>query len=232
MGISYDNLTFRGPTQEQAAAAVAAIRPHGYISPAMSGLTVAYPERLPSDLNYRNACRKLSKQLACPALAAGVFDDDVFYYALYDGGQLVDEYNSRPDYGSRSRAGCLEFVRFAFVHIVLRRPQPPRGAETVERMEPRGGNTELLCRLFGMPGDAAKVERVLAGEGRFPLENHSSEVGRHLALVKALDWPETEPSQCEELMDFHSTYQADHIDLSHGMFSHVPEGWREAGTWR
>src|SRR5664280_2587651 len=100
MGTKYDSLTFRGPSQEQVANCVASMSAHAYISPTMSGLTVAYPERLSSDMDYRKTCRKVSKQLSCPALAAGVFDDDIFYYALYRAGELVDKYNSCPDYGS------------------------------------------------------------------------------------------------------------------------------------
>jgi hypothetical protein len=233
MGTKYDSLAFRGPTQEQVASAVAGASSHGYISPTISGLTVAYPEQLLSDFGYRKMCPKLSRKLGCPALAAGVFDDDVFYYALYDAGKLVDEYNSYPDFGRSSRIGGLEFARLVFVSFVLRREPSRRPIEQTEPMPPSGGNAELLCRLFGMPGDPTEAERALRGARRsFAVEGHPTEIGRHVALLKALDWPELAPQECEELSDFYSIYQADYGVLKSNMFSSLAKGWREVGTWR
>src|ERR1035438_116100 len=196
MGTKYDSLVFRGPTQEQVASAVAGASSHGYISPTISGLTVAYPEQSLSDFGYRKICPKLSRNLGCPALAAGVFDDDVFHYALYDAGKLLDEYDSYPDFGRSSQIGGLELGRVGFVSFVLRREPSRRPIKQTEPMPPSGGDAVLLCRLFGMPGDPTEVERILRrARGSFPVEGHPTEIGRHSALLKALDWPELVPDR-------------------------------------
>jgi len=232
MGTKYDSLTFRGPTQEEVAKAVAAQSSHAFISPTVSGLTVAYPARLSSDMDYRKVSRRLSKKLGCPILTAGVFDDDIFYYALYDGGELVDEYNSRPDYFDGSSIGLLDVVGILFTRFILRREPRPRYIEPRKRALPSGGQPDTMCRILGMPGNSADVEQVLRFTGGFPVEGNDSELGRHAALMKALGWPDVAPPDSEELSDFYSIYQADYDVLCSNMFSHVTEGWREIGTSR
>ena len=62
-------------------------------------------------------------------------DDDILAYALFQQGNLVDEYNSAPGYFEDHFS------------------------------EPSGGNAALVTSLFGMPGDVKEVDRVLRERG-------------------------------------------------------------------
>jgi hypothetical protein len=103
----------------------------------------------------------LSDRLECCVLAALVHDDDIFWYQLYDGGQLADEYDSAPNYW-----GTLG-------------PKP---------LPPSGGNASRLCSAFEA-GDLAEIDAILrkgtVGKGGYVFAND-----QHLALVRALGLPE------------------------------------------
>src|SRR5262249_17129810 len=73
----------------------------------------------------------LSTQLKCHVFVVLNHDDDILWYALYDQGDLVDEYDSSPGYFEMSDE-----------------PSPPEG-----------GDARQLCATFG--GDPVAVEKIL-----------------------------------------------------------------------
>lgn len=159
MGNFYANVTLRGPAQTQIAGACEALELKAFVSPTVDGLTVVCDQI--SDAqgdNWAVSARNLSIHLNCPALAALNHDDDVLVYELYLNGRLADEYNCQPGYFEDSE----------------------------EESAPIGGDPQLLCKAFGMPGDPREVARVLRAEGtgEFPFA-----VDRHGALLKALGCP-------------------------------------------
>jgi hypothetical protein len=109
---------------------------------------------------WHRVAKQLSEKLDCPALAVMNHDDDILAYALYRNGALLDDYSSWPDYWE----------------------------ESDEPAAPRGGNAHTLCETFGMPGNAAEIERILRTPGDSDEFVFASE--RQAALLKALDCPE------------------------------------------
>jgi hypothetical protein len=70
------------------------------IVPAKKGWTTLYEEvaSQQDEERIRELAGGLSKDLKVPAVAFMVHDSDIACYWLYDNGQLLDEYNSCPDY--------------------------------------------------------------------------------------------------------------------------------------
>src|SRR5207249_8932397 len=75
----------------------------------------------------------LTEHLACPALVAALIDDDVFWYQLYQSGNLIDEYDSTPG--------------FFDPHA---EPSPPSG-----------GNAVKICQAFGVGEEIKEVDEIL-----------------------------------------------------------------------
>lgn len=135
MGNFYTNVTLRGPDEAAVVEAVKAAGYLAYISPTVSGYTMVCEERSDEQDEdvWNEVPRRLSQELQCPALAVLNHDDDIFSYVLYRNGELLDEYNSLPDYWD----------------------------DTDDPVPPEGGNPAVLCEHFGMPGVVSEVERVL-----------------------------------------------------------------------
>ncbi len=95
---------------------------------------------------------KLSGELACPLLSVLNHDDDVLRYWLFRSGELIDHYDSFP--------GCFS----------------EKGGSTS-----LGGNSELLCETFGLPGVAKEVDQVLHQK------DYGLEFQRHLAFAELLE---------------------------------------------
>lgn len=164
MGNFYTNLTVVGPSQEQVINAVKALELNAFVSQSFSGLTMVCEEK--SDTQdesiWHRVAKQLSQKLICPVMAALIHDDDLFLYALYCQGKLLDDYHSCPSYWG-----------------------------TVKDEGPRGGNVDALVAAFGMPGEVDKVERILRPAKTFVF---SSE--QHIALAKALGWPDFPLARC------------------------------------
>lgn len=75
--------------------------------------------------------KHLSRECNCAVWAVLNHDDDVLWYQLYVGGELVDEYDSSPGYFDATEASA-----------------------------PKGGDAQKLCSAFGASNVAA-VDRVL-----------------------------------------------------------------------
>jgi hypothetical protein len=98
MGWSYTHLALFGPNQWQVAAELT--NREAAISPTVNGFTLVADQSFESHERGQiaNLAVELSKKLRCPAITVFVFDDDVLCYQLIEAGQILDEYNSAPDY--------------------------------------------------------------------------------------------------------------------------------------
>ena len=127
------------------------------MGPLAPGTTVIYDEE--SEGQYHSVITHLatllSDHLQCPALAFLNHDDDILQYWLFERGELIDTYNSWP--------GCFEDT----------------GSAT-----PMGGNSEIVCKSFGLPGLSSDIQQILH-HGDFVFEFQ-----RHLALAKSLNMNE------------------------------------------
>ena len=101
MGLFCVNLHFRTSDDN---AVSAALKQRGVsrcqVVPAANGWTSLYEEQASQqdDERIRDLARGLSDDLHVAAIAFLVHDSDVACYWLFDNGQLLDEYNSYPDY--------------------------------------------------------------------------------------------------------------------------------------
>lgn len=106
MGLFCVNLHFRTADDRALAAALQSRGIARYrVAPARGGWTSLYEERSSQqdDNRIRALTGGISRDLRVPAIAFMVHDSDVACYWLYDKGQLLDEYNSCPDYFDSQR---------------------------------------------------------------------------------------------------------------------------------
>lgn len=240
MGRFYTNVTVRGTGQAQVADAVGASRYRAWISPAVAGLTIVCESRSESqNLNtWHRVARKLSLDLVCPALAVMNHDDSVLLYALYDRGELIDQYDSNPDFSKPSHLGGTDSLRalaavvvwiltkpFPSFQPLIRKvgpqPKPPLESEPEPRSPPSGGNAQKLCGLLGMPGDLAEVERVLRSVWHQDGDEFLFKADQHRALIKALGWPAEEREDLDLDCIFHASFEY----LEGSLYGNPPPGW-------
>lgn len=108
MGLFCVNFHLRMDNADAVAAAVRKrkVKDHRLL-PARDGWVTLYEERSSrqDERRIRDMGAKLSRDLRVPVIAFLIHDSDVARYWLYDGGGLVDEYNSRPDYFDADAGG-------------------------------------------------------------------------------------------------------------------------------
>jgi hypothetical protein len=166
VGNFYTNVTLRGPGAEQIVAAIGQLGYRAFVANTINGLTVVCEQQSDTQNKgiWRNVASRLSKALSCDALAVMNHDDDILLYALYRKGRLVDQYNSCPAYWNEA-----------------------------DQAGPVGGDQNMLCEIFGMPGNRAELDRVLHTAPSWEEGDNDDEfvfaVERHAALVRSLDWP-------------------------------------------
>ncbi|HVC97804.1 MAG TPA: ankyrin repeat domain-containing protein [Pirellulales bacterium] len=112
------------------------------IVPAKNGWTSLYEERASEqdDRRIRDLAGGLSEDLHVAAIAFLVHDSDIACYWLFDDGQLLDEYNSYPNYFDDDADG------------------PP---------SPSGGRTEVLVRYCQTGVQEDQLTAILRGEALF-----------------------------------------------------------------
>jgi hypothetical protein len=161
MGNFYVNHTVRAP-QNQVAAVLEQERRTAFVSPTIGGYTVVYDLECDQQniLAIRELGRRLSAQLQSPVVAFLNHDDDILCYWLFEMGELIEEYNSCPNYFD---------------------------AEEEEEESGDGPNFmsdgEELCRVFGNPSVRARVRSILTEPDQaFALMTHRE-------LVAALGLP-------------------------------------------
>jgi hypothetical protein len=190
----YTNITLRGPAQAEIAAALSAAGRCAYVSSTVSGLTVVYDqgsERAWAKMGL--VAQKLSEALACPSFDVLNFDEDRLGYLLFDRGEKLDGYDSYPNQFKSEPGEIQQFlatwVKERIPRLRCLRPAESDSPPPMRRTPspPEGGDAQALCRLFGLPGDPAQVERVLRSIGD---ADFCSASDRHMALLKALDWPD------------------------------------------
>ncbi len=143
MGLSCANLHFRTTEHD---ALRAALRRRGItrsvVLPSLNGWTSLYEERASQqDVGWvRQLTADLSEDLDAAAVAFMVHDSDVACYWLFDAGEMLDQYNSWPDYFDGEGDG------------------PPC---------PSGGRTDVLVRYGAEGTDEERLAAVLAEETVF-----------------------------------------------------------------
>jgi hypothetical protein len=161
VGAFYTNITVRSPQPTRVAEVLKAAGREAFVSPAANGCTVVFDRECEDqDIDVLNQLASaLSGKLGCAALAVLNHDDDLLVVTLHEGGRLVDEYNSSPEYFNDGPGAA-----------------------------PEGGDAERLCRAFGADAKVDEVETVLRAQGVSD-DGFTFEMERHEALVKALGLP-------------------------------------------
>lgn len=159
MGNFYTNYTLKGPSQQAVAAALAGRS--AIVTPAQDGCVVVFDEQSDDQDSavITELASHLSRELRCPVLAVLNHDDDIFWYQLYLGGELADEYDSSPGYFDAS----------------------------AEPSAPAGGDAQKLCSAFGT-ASVAEVESILR-KSSFDEGGYTFAVERHTDLARALGIP-------------------------------------------
>jgi hypothetical protein len=160
MGSFYANHTVHSTDRRKVVSALAGRS--AFVTPAKDGAIVVFDKA--SDSLDRDVVRSLgahlSQQLGVAVLSVTNCHDDLLYYALFEGGQCTDEYDSCPE--------CP--------------------GEASEIPKPSGGNATRLCAAFG-GGDVARVEEILR-EPTFESDKYLFQHERHRDLVQALGLPD------------------------------------------
>ena len=172
MGNFYVNHTVRAP-QDRVAALLEREGRTAFVGPTADGFTVvcdrACDDQDPAAITEVGG--RLSAALDGPVLAVLNHDDDVLCYWLFEKGQLVEEYNSCPDYFDDDEGGG-----FGIFSGDEEDDEPAAGGAI--------GDGAELCRAFGRPDRYGRVRSILtARQPLFALETHQ-------ALVSALGLPE------------------------------------------
>jgi len=98
MGSFYDSIHVRTESYDLIKNVLTELSKNGeykfYLAPVINGWVGLFPNKYGDEI----LAPEISKQSRSDVLRLLVHDDDVFCYLYYRSGQLVDEYNSRPDY--------------------------------------------------------------------------------------------------------------------------------------
>jgi hypothetical protein len=146
MGLFCASMHFRGTDDKALSAALNRRRVTRYrVIPDRNGWTSLYEERVSrqDDDWIRDLAGGLSQDLHVAAIAFLVHDSDVACYWLYDNGQLLDSYNSCPDYFD------------------------DHGATEEEASMPSGGQPDVLVRYCRTGVRQVELTAILAQEAVF-----------------------------------------------------------------
>jgi hypothetical protein len=98
MGNHYQHVTVKGPAVEDVAKLMRELGRPAYIASAADDVIVIFDAGLDAMDRLSDVAdvpATLSSRLGCPALVAGVYDDDLLYLSLYEGRENTFEYDSR-----------------------------------------------------------------------------------------------------------------------------------------
>jgi hypothetical protein len=163
MGSFYTNITVKTADTDGIAVAIRQAGRTAFIAPPENGATVVFDEASEDqDLEIlKTLALHLARTCKCPTLGILNHDDDVLVYVLYDGGKLVDEYNSAPGYFDSDADAAVP---------------------------PAGGNAKRLSAALGAPDRAADIERILRAPGNTE-DGFVFATDRHRELVSVLGLP-------------------------------------------
>lgn len=132
------------------------------LSPAIDGWVSVFPEGNGQDMEIS---ARLAKLVVAPVIHLVVHDDDVLAYQFYEGGELVDAYNSCPDYFGgepADRGGVVERLNSILPDAAKRKAlakllSAERFTFEVERLQ-------KLTDLLGLPNAVTAYEYLQDGE--------------------------------------------------------------------
>lgn len=176
LGSTYTNILLKGLAQEQVVTYLQQRQEASFVSPTIHGLTFVYAAH-----GWQNLALDLSRVFHAPAFWASVYDSDVFKYALYADGILLDTYTSDP---RPYDEGNEEEDEQSFDDTSMGKAELSSTA-----VEPEGGNAHVLCAIFGAERAVAQVEAVLRPKPTDPRDLTSFADYRHWYLAEALGWP-------------------------------------------
>jgi hypothetical protein len=189
VGNFYVNHTVRAP-QSRVVEALRAAGRAAFVSPTFGDYSVVFDEG--SDRQDAEEIvglgRRLSAGLSTPVLAVLNHDDSVLYYWLFDGGEVVEEYCSNPDYFDEEEPpeadlGAL-LAAFQAAMDSLRGEAPEVEKPAGDAPALAGGSGESLCRVLGVPAATRRVRSILAGR------KDLFAISLHHKLVTALGLPD------------------------------------------
>lgn len=157
MGLKYANITLQTADQKKVIAFLNNIQRMAFVLPLTKGFVMVCDEI--SDLYDPDTAQQLTQYLGCSGILVVNFDDDILLYWLYQSGQLLDEYNSHPDYSEENSTTPLQ---------------------------PTGGNARILCEAFNKTDYFSKVDKILHPEDD---SSYLDENNRHSDLANLLGWP-------------------------------------------
>jgi hypothetical protein len=156
MGFKYANITLQTIDQQGVALYLNTMQRNAFVLPATKGFVIVCDEESDT-LDPRvisNLTIQLSRRFESVSIAVINFDDDILWYQLYKNGDLLDEYNSNPDY-----------------------------FELTEHRGPIGGDAKILCEIFHKPRSFGKVGEILhatPGEGYIYENDRHSDLAKAL----------------------------------------------------
>lgn len=148
MGNFYVNFAVKGDDPKRIADSLKQARREAFITPPINGYVVVYEKEADSqDIRaIEEVGLLLSRDAEAPVLAVLNHDDDILCYWLLDGGQVIDTYNSCPDYFGEGN----------------------------EEAGASGGNTELLCATLNAGAVPDSVAAILqSDEYTFAVDRHT-----------------------------------------------------------
>lgn len=150
MGSFYTNFTVQGSDSKPVMAAMAGL--NAAILPCGEFVVVGEEESDSQDTDViEKLAKKISIHLKTSVFASMNHDDDILMYWLFKNGEMLDSYNSAPDYFS----------------------------DAAEPAGPEGGKANVLCELYGCD-DQNAVNNVLKGtldDYAFQVDRHKDLFG-------------------------------------------------------
>ncbi len=113
MGSFFTNYQIRSESQENVVSILTPlVKQRAYVSPPKNGWVTVYDEASDEqdERELNRLATAISQKLSTAVFAFLIHDSDVLVYFLYSHGQLIDEYNSDPDYFGN--VGELDRARF------------------------------------------------------------------------------------------------------------------------
>jgi len=160
VGHFYTNFLVRETDKRKIAEFLRTQNRRAFVGPLGPGTTIVYDEE--SEGQYHDVITDLASRLSshfqCAVVAFLNHDDDILHYWLLESGVHQDTYDSWP--------GCFD----------------KNGSQT-----PIGGDSEILCKSFGLPALSPNVQEIL--HHKHPHE-FVFEFQRHSALAKSLHMSE------------------------------------------
>jgi len=159
MGNFYVNYTVKASDQELVATVLSGRT--AFVTRPVGGCVVVVDQE--SDAQDQRQIKKLgafiSKALGCPVLAVLNHDDDIFWYCLFNHGQVIDTYDSSPGYFD----------------------------DSAEPSGPLGGDAEKLCSAFDSQ-EVDEVQEILQ-RSSFDDDGYAFAYQRHEDLFSELELP-------------------------------------------